>query len=61
MVTPGSRKPPAAYQTEDGVIALDRNCVNGQEAVTRIEVSHFLDSIRYNRLGAIVACPGDAE
>lgn len=38
------------------MIALDRNCVNGQEAVTRIEVSHFLDSIRYNRLGAIVAC-----
>ena len=46
----------AAYQTEDGVIALDRNCVNGQEAVTKIEVSHFLDSIRYSRLGAIEAC-----
>lgn len=46
----------SAYQYEDGLIAIDRNSINGKESITKIDVSNFKDNIKYNRLGAIEKC-----
>lgn len=46
----------AAYHTDDRVIALDRNSVNGIETVTEIDITNFKENIEYDHNGALCKC-----
>lgn len=46
----------ASYHTEKGIIAIDRNSVNGSETVTEIDISDFKEYVKYDKNGAICGC-----
>lgn len=48
----------AAFHDDDLIIACDRNCVNGKETVTKIQISDFKNTIAYDKNGAICGCKG---
>ncbi len=48
----------AALHHEDMIIAYDRNSVNGNETLTKIQISDFKNTIEYDKNGAICGCKG---
>ena len=46
----------ASMHTEQGIIAVDRNAVNGSETATEIRISNFKETLKYDHNGAICAC-----
>ena len=45
-----------SYHTDDGIVAIDRNSINGMETVTEIDISDFKEHIKYDHNGALCGC-----
>lgn len=46
----------SAYESQNGIVAIDRITIGGKESVTKIEISDFKENIHYNRQGSIDKC-----
>lgn len=47
-----------AYQVEDSLEVFDRISINGNEAITKIKIDNFKDSIKYEKRGTISEVSG---
>ena len=46
----------SAIITDEGIIAIDRLSINGNESLTKLDISNYKESINYCESGAICSC-----